>query len=155
MKKTLILSLLACAAFTANADDIINLKVATKSGETSFDIKEIEKITFDGDKMTVSQFEKAATDFDINSIDEMTFYVISGVENVYDFDLENRLNVKVNRNILTATQPGQHLSLRIFDLNGRAIDSREAEEELSYTLSDLPKGIYVIIVNDKAIKFIR
>ena len=40
-------------------------------------------------------------------------------------------------------------------MNGRMLDMVSAESEISYSLADLDKGTYIVMVNDKAVKFIR
>jgi len=65
------------------------------------------------------------------------------------------LEVTVSDGILRATYPENTLTLRIFDLNGRAVTTVSAEAELSYNLTDLAQGTYILMVNEKAIKFIR
>ena len=64
-------------------------------------------------------------------------------------------DVTISDGILRATYPETALTLRIFDLNGRAVTAVSADAELTYNLNDLAQGTYILMVNEKAIKFIR
>lgn len=141
-----------CAAF---ADDQTVLDIYSANGETQrYSITDIVNITFDGDKMLVNG-TNGTTEFDIDSVEQMIFATVSGVENNYDFDLGNSLEVAIKNGMLTASQPEKEINLRIFTLQGEAIFATSAESELSYSLTELPQGVYLIMVNDKVIKFIR
>ena len=121
-----------------------------------FDIKNIKNITFDSENelMNVNLIDKTET-YGLSDIDEMFFATFNGVESIYDVELGQDLNVTLHYGVLNATQPGATLNMKIFDMSGKLIDSKTAFEELTYSLSDLAGGIYIITVNDKAIKFIR
>ena len=91
----------------------------------------------------------------IDDVEDMVFDVISGIEEIRDYDLAEGLNVSINGGVLTANQDGKTIIVRVFDMNGRMIDMATADSEISYSLADLDKGTYIITVNDKALKFIR
>jgi hypothetical protein len=156
MKKVLLtafaLGMSVCAAF---ADDQTVLDIYSANGETQrYSITDIVNITFDGDKMLVNG-TNGTTEFDIDSVEQMIFATVSGVENNYDFDLGNSLEVAIKNGMLTASQPEKEINLRIFTLQGEVIFATSADSELSYSLTELPQGVYLIMVNDKVIKFIR
>ena len=144
-------------AFTASAEMKTVLTVSGANGsKTDYDISQIKKITFDNEneKMTLSHTAGDET-YNISDIEEMVFGQIDGVESIYDFDMGNDLMVNVDHGMLRASQPDKMLNLRIFDMNGRLIDSLSANSEHTYDLTALNSGIYIISVNEKAIKFIR
>lgn len=154
MKKIVLLSALALCASAAMADET-GFNVTTKSGEGhSYSIDNIVNITFDGDDMVINHAE-GTTRHNINDIERIMIGVFTGVEEVKDFDLENGLNVAIERGVLTARFTDADITLRIYDLNGRLVDMTAANDELSYNLAELNKGTYVLIVNDKVFKFMR
>lgn len=153
MKKHVLLSALALFATSVMADTI-QLSVNSSNGEqTIYNVDELVNITFDGDDMVI-QHANGSDRHLIDNIEDMIFGTVSGIEEVRDFDLNNGLNVAIRANILTATLPDD-ITLRVFDINGRAVDTASSRSELSYDLAELAKGTYIIMVNDKALKFIR
>lgn len=154
MKKYVLLSAIALLAFPAMAD-ITAMSVIPQAGEkTVYDVDNIVNITFDGDMMVVQTVD--GTDrINIDNIDEIVFGIISGVEQTRDFDLNDGLNVAIRRNLLTASLDGGDITLRVFDTNGRLMDTVAANSELQYDLASLAKGSYILLVNNKALKFIR
>lgn len=157
MKKFALIVMAGILGLSAYADTKTMLVVSGADGtKRQFDITQVKHITFDNDneKMTISHFD-GDEEFDINAIDEMIFGVVDGIESVYDFNMGSDLNLVVDHGMVLASQPEKELVLRIFDMNGRLVDTATAFAELTYDLSQLPGGIYIVSVNDKAIKFIR
>ncbi len=154
MKKHVLLSALALFASTVMADTI-QLSVNNSNGEhTVYNVDDLVNITFDGDDMVI-QHANGSDRHLIDNIEDMIFGTVSGIEEVRDFDLNDGLNVAIRGNILTATLPDGEITLRVFDINGRAVDTSSSRSEISYDLAELAKGTYIIMVNDKALKFIR
>ena len=153
MKKTIVLMAAALLAAGASADTKKMLEVKEYNGTShKYDITEVINITFDGDRMVVNHATDGLREHDIEAIAVMRFATVSGL---YEFELDEGLEVTVSDGILRATYPENTLTLRIFDLNGRAVTTVSAEAELSYNLTDLAQGTYILMVNEKAIKFIR
>ena len=153
MKKTIVLMAAALLAAGASADTKKMLEVKEYNGTShKYDITEVINITFDGDRMVVNHATDGLREHVIEAIEVMRFATVSGL---YEFELDEGLEVTVSDGILRATYPENTLTLRIFDLNGRAVTTVSAEAELSYNLTDLAQGTYILMVNEKAIKFIR
>ena len=57
--------------------------------------------------------------------------------------------------MLTATMPENDIDFRVFTFDGQLVDNVKANSELTYSLAELPSGTYILLVNKKAIKFIR
>ncbi|MDE6256291.1 MAG: T9SS type A sorting domain-containing protein [Muribaculaceae bacterium] len=157
MKKFGLLVACALGSLCATADTTVNLIVNTNGGEPKkYDISTIDFIDFneDQDMMNV-HLANTVDNIEIDNIEDMVFDIISGIEEIRDYDLADGLNVSINGGILNATQDGKTITVRIFDMNGRMLDMVSAESEISYSLADLDKGTYIVMVNDKAVKFIR
>ena len=157
MKKISLLFISGMLSLSAFSENKTVLTVAASDGSTlEFDITDIKNITFDSEKelMNVNLFEKTET-LEISNINDMYFATFDGVESIYDFDIGQDLNVALRFGVLYASQPNSRIDMKIFDMSGKLIASQSAFEELTYSLTDLAGGIYVILVNDKAIKFIR
>lgn len=157
MKKLLFLLVLGFVASYASAETKTMLKINVLNGEEqAFDISEIQNITFEDGVMKVKNANGAVTDFNIDNIDDMVFTTVVGIEGVFDYALENNLNIKIENGLLTATQPDTQLTLRVFTVAGANVDMRQGQSVITYQFSDLREGeVYIILVNDKAIKFIR
>lgn len=156
MKKFGLLVCCALGAFYASADNTVNLIVNTNDGEKKYDIKTIDFIDFnEGQDVMNIHLESTVDNIDITNVEDMVFDVVSGIEEVRDYDLADNLNISIKGGVLTATQEGKTLTVRVFDMNGRALDMVSADSAVTYSLADLAKGTYIIMVNDKAVKFIR
>ena len=154
MKKLGLLVCCALGAFWASADNTVNLIVNTNDGEKKYDIKAIDFIDFNEEVMNI-HLENTVENFNIDDIEDMVFDVVSGIEEIRDYNLADDLNISIKGGVLTASQEGKTLTVRVFDMNGRVLDMATADSEISYSLADLDKGTYIIMVNDKAVKFIR
>lgn len=143
----------ALLAAGASADTNRELQIKEFNGNTShYELSKIINITFDGDKMVVNHTTDGLREHDIEAIEEMRFGTVSGL---YEFEMAEGFDVTISDGILRATYPETALTLRIFDLNGRAVTAVSADAELTYNLNDLAQGTYILMVNEKAIKFIR
>lgn len=156
MKKFGLLVCCALGAFYVSADNTVNLVVNTNDGEKKYDIKTIDFIDFNEDQDVMNiHLESTVENIDIANVEDMVFDVVSGIEEIRDYDLADDLHISIKGGVLTATQEGKTLTVRVFDMNGRALDMATADSEITYSLADLAKGTYIIVVNDKAVKFIR
>lgn len=154
MKKYVLLSAVALFALPMLADTT-HMSINSQGGdEAKYDLDKIVNITFDGNDMVV-QHADGTDRHDMNNIEEIVFGTVSGIEEIRDFDLNEGLNVAIRRNMLIATHEGNELKLAIYDTNGRLIEVAEGNDELEYNLADLAKGTYILLVNGKALKFIR
>ena len=154
MKKLGLLVCCALGAFWASADNTVNLIVNTNDGEKKYDIKAIDFIDFNEEVMNI-HLENTVENFNIDDIEDMVFDVVSGIEEIRDYNLADDLNISIKGGVLTASQEGKTITVRVFDMNGRVLNMATADSEISYSLADLDKGTYIIMVNDKAVKFIR
>lgn len=157
MKKMFLMAAAGMLALSSLADDkvpALQVKSSNAVDPVNFELARIQKITFDGETMLIQNAD-GTEQFNMRDIEKMVFASVSGVEEIVDFDLGNDLAISIRHGELTARQEGQDLNLRIYDLNGRSIDTRSANSELNYSLNALSAGTYIIVVNDKAIKFIR
>ncbi len=155
MKKFGLLAICTAAVLCASADNIVTLKVNGPDGTLqSYDIRNIDYIDFNGDMMRVYTTD-GMEELNMDDINDMTFDIVSGIEEIRDLNLSEDLQVKINGGILTALLPEGDLTLRVYTISGQPVDMVAAHGELTYSLADLAKGTYVILVNDKAIKFIR
>lgn len=154
MRKFGLLVLLASGAVCASADNTVSLIVNTNDGQKQYEINAIDFIDFEEDVMKI-HLDQTVENINIGDIEDMVFDVLSGIEDVRDYELADGLDVSVKGGVLAAFQEGKTITVRVFDMNGRLIDMASAETEINYSLADLAKGTYIVLVNDKAIKFIR
>lgn len=155
MKKLFLFLLTGMMSVGIYADNDIQFIVNGSDGnQKKFQLDQIENIVFVGNMMVVrtSQGEES---LDINSIADMLFDTVSGIEGVYESQADGGLLVNINKGILKASHPDTPIHLRIFDMSGKMKASAEGMAELEYDLSVLDSGVYIVMVNDKAIKFIR
>lgn len=155
MKKLIVPLILGLSTGFAVADSKITFSVnGTDGTQKVYNISDVNNITFDGDMMVISHSE-GTDEHELDAIQDMVFATVSGIDEVFEGELGDGLQVSVNHGVLTALLPGGDLTLRVFTMGGNMIDSMSAREELTYQLAPLDKGVYIILVNDKAIKFIR
>ena len=154
MRKIALFMALGMMSATAFSQDIIKLNVKGNDATSEYDIAKIQNIKFDGEKMIVNHLE-GSDEFQLDEINRMDFDIVSGIDAVYEKETADGLHVAINHGVLKATQAEGEIALRIFTLDGKAVDAAKADAELTYSLESLPKGTYVILVNKKAIKFIR
>lgn len=155
MKKVFLFLVAGMMSAGVYADNDIKFVVNGSDGsQKQFQLDEIENITFVGNMMVVRTAEGEET-LDIDSIEDMLFDIVSGIEDVYESQTDGGLLLKVEGGILKASQNDAALHLRIFDMSGKMMATSSAVAELEYDLSTLNSGTYIVMVNDKAIKFIR
>ncbi len=111
MKKTIVLMAAALLAAGASADTKKMLEVKEYNGTShKYDITEVINITFDGDRMVVNHATDGLREHDIEAIEVMRFATVSGL---YEFELDEGLEVTVSDGILRATYPENTLPPRL------------------------------------------
>lgn len=146
------LGVLSTAAYAQ--DNVTRFNVAGETGNSQFDITKIESIKFEGEKMIVTH-SMGTDEFNFADVNKMFFDTVSGIEGVYDSDAEEGLHVSIKDGMLTATMPENDIDFRVFTFDGQLVDNVKANSDLTYSLAELPSGTYILLVNKKAIKFIR
>ena len=160
MKRQLLLSLCLGSLFAASvmADDVTTATMKIEGdGVTlgNLPLSTLSEITFSDNNMVITDGTESQS-FSLADISEITFAIVTSSSESISADLADNLRVNLQNCILTVTADADaSIDMVIYALNGRMVASQSATGTLTADLNDLTKGVYIIKVNDKAIKFIR
>lgn len=138
----------------AQSSLIVNLNDGSSSSNL---LSSLNKVTFLAGNMTVSKKDASANSYAISTIRNMNFGVYSGVfelsENqstlsVYPVPACNFINIK--------NAPEGQLRVVIFSLEGTILKNCVmSDSSQPVDISSLNRGLYLLRVNDKTIKFTK
>lgn len=155
MKKSFLLAAAAVGlGFSMQAQD--KLVVTGNGGSTtSVEISKISAITFQGNVMLVATPDGQMT-LPTDDINQISFELsMSGVDNINE-SLSENLSITNDRGVISVNAAdGSAISLNIFDIKGQCCMSVRGDGAVTADTSVLPKGIYIIKVNDKIVKYTR
>lgn len=145
--------LMAMAAGTVHAAD--RLIISGQQGLLSaFALQDIGKLTFDGDKVTVSVTSGDRT-YSLGDIAQITFdFEVTSLD-----DAEATLDdiaLTVSGGILCVGSPaGGPVSVAVYSLSGFPVGAAEGIGSVAIDLNTLASGVYVVRANNKTIKLTR
>lgn len=142
----------------ASADEptTATIKIGGESGELgSVQISTLSEITFTDTDMVINYGDDSVS-YPLGDISEITFsFSMSSNDNI-SADLGEELTVTLRDCVLYVTAGSDTpVVMAMYAVNGRLVASRNATGALTVDLNPYAKGIYIIKVNDKTIKFIR
>lgn len=150
------LGLLGLGAVGAEAQSTVKgIVIETAGGErTEYALTETPKLTYDGNTVTLTT-TKVSVDFTATDIVKVVLTDISatGIEIVEESQGQVKLlNEEVRMSGLSAAE-----TVRIYNVNGTLLSTWQATRngELTITLSDLQKGVYIINANHQSFKVTR
>lgn len=130
------------------------LTVTHSGGSTQMDIPGITKITFDQGRMHVSSADGNQS-FDLGDIDKIDFDLNGEPTGSSVTSVIGNIKISYLYNALNVTAPEGPLTLEVYTVNGTAIAKTKGENNISFDFSQMPKGIYIVKINDKTIKLTR
>lgn len=156
-KKLLFLFVLLLGAATTISGQT-SLDIIEWSGESkSVELRSIHKITFSENDLIVNYENEDAESVDMLSIRKLIFTgnptgIITPVSE------ENKITITLNhgdnRMFLNNLSDGKH-QVRIYSASGSLTHNEEIMSGSSINVSNLKSGVYVVTVNNQAIKFVR
>lgn len=111
-------------------------------------------LSFSGENLVVTQND-TSKEFKLADIDNIAFSAqVSAAEDV-TVDLQS-LKVNLSGGVLTASAAeATPIAYRVYSVNGAAVMAGEGSGAVTVDLNPLAKGVYIIKINDKVIKFNR
>jgi hypothetical protein len=162
--RTTLLLLMSAAAFLstpalrAQADTTDTMQISYTAGgdNTVFDITDVSRITFDGDNMIVATTTSGDKSFAIADIDKIRFDLdVAHVDDI-SANLGDEISIDAAQGLLNISiANGGMLNVAVFNMQGQALKTINAEGFVSLDLNSYTPGIYIIKANNKIIKYVR
>jgi hypothetical protein len=127
------------------------ITLAADGTETTLAVSAVQKIVFDNNTMTVNM--KSGSN--ITGISCVKFSGLSGIENM---EVETSLFVYPNpvREYLTVSGVSKGEKINVADMNGKVLLTLFSNDNTTeINVSSLQKGVYLLQVGHKTIKFIK
>ncbi len=145
MKKLFIMALLTASSLGTMAEDYKYLTAAYNSIEQSFELATVQKITFENDNVVITT-SQGITNLPLSTMEKMFFSDIATAIESMGTESEN---LKMSNGLLHASGKGL---LYIYNSMGQLTQIAQVDGEMNISLSTLPKGIYIVSLNDETIK---
>lgn len=157
MKKHLLSALLLALPVLAGAQQAGEVKMVIQGATSTLSSVTLTtgtSLTFSGENLVVNQGD-TSREFILADISGISFAAaVTAAEDV-NLDLES-LKIDLYGGILTATAgPSTPISYQVFSVNGAKALAGTGTGTVSFDLNGLTKGVYIIKINDKVIKFNR
>lgn len=155
-KKFYLLSLAILTALPGILSAQVKLQVNTKAGETkTFVLDDIRKLGFSGNQFTV--VTSSSSPFDIDAVLSIKFSgLTSGIDTAPTADTSGKLSITRSGQSLTVNgwQGGQ-ATARIYSAGGQMLSANRNWSGQPISIAMLPKGVYILKINNQTIKFTR
>ncbi len=147
--KQFLMALLATAAIGLSAGAKDTIVLTDNSGKTNeMHVGAIEEITFSNGNIIITT-SNGKKSFPLGDLDNIAFdYMASSNEDI---------TISISGTTITAEANSADKTLNIIAVNtaGMIVAATKGRESVSIDFSNWPRGIYIIVANDKTIKFIR
>ncbi len=128
--------------------------VNAADGATSVPVDQVKQITFEGNDMVLLHNDGTLRK-SIDDITDIKFdFASSAVESVSK-DFEDDFSVSFDHGVMTVTPAGdKEVRLAVYTLQGvAAIPESHISDSHTVDLNVLDRGVYIIVINNKTIKF--
>ncbi|WP_300300594.1 T9SS type A sorting domain-containing protein [uncultured Muribaculum sp.] len=141
------------AAGVSHADDKLVVSGAAGS-QTGVSISDISRISFDGGRMIVTT-STGDTAYDLGDIDKISFDLATSALDDIEVPMDD-ITVAVSGGVLTVKASSDvPLSVDVYNLRGVLVSSQRGSDQISVDFNAMASGIYIVKANDKTIKFTR
>lgn len=152
----MILGLLGLGAVSAEAQSTVKgIVIETATGErTEYALTETPKLTYDGNTVTLTT-TKVCVDFTATDIVKVVLTDISATD-INDVESKPEQVQLLNEEVrMSGLSAGETVS--IYNVSGTLISTCQASSngDLTITLSDLQRGVYIIKANHQSFKVMR
>lgn len=152
MKRFLTAMALAVGVLSASADT--DLVVAGGAGQQKFSISDVGKITFSESSMDV--YGKDARQIGSFSLSEIAKVFFSDqADGVAQINPDNALEFSMQGNVVSVANLPSPADAYIVASDGRVAMSRQQWDGSSLNVGHLQAGVYVLVVDRAAFKFIK
>lgn len=138
-------ALMAAMSATMMADTYEYLTASYNEVEQSFSLASIKKITFEGDQIVVYTTEGEVR-LPQEEISKMYF---TSTPTAIESMAEQSKGLQMQDGKLTATGKGM---LHIYNSNGTLLQMAQVNGTMNISLSELPKGVYIVNLGKETIK---
>lgn len=154
MKKRKILvalSLAACAGCFAQDDITVNLN----SGKKSYKVDDVKSITFDGTNLKVNKQDNAADTYAFADLVNVTFDTATGISNLPLAGGKLAISVQPGSDIINISgyDAAEKYSVAVYSLAGEKLAGVDNWKGEAVSVASLPKGVYVLKINNTTLKF--
>lgn len=137
----------------------MSLDIIKWTGESkNVELKSIHKITFSENDLIVNYESEDAESVDMLSIRKLVFKETNSTGIISPENREDKISISMNpgdnRIFLNNLPEGKHL-VKIYSTTGSLTHNEEVTQGSSINVNNLKSGVYVVTVNNQAIKFVR
>lgn len=154
MKKRKLLAVLGLAVSAGCfAQDDITLKL--NSGNKSYKIDDVKSITFDGTDLKVNKLNDEADTYPFADIVSISFDTSTGVDNLKIAGGKLTISVEPGSDIIRigGYDARQKYEVSVFNLAGEKVLAINGWKGDDVSVASLPKGVYVLKINNTTLKF--
>lgn len=146
MRKLLLTILVLCCCLLAKAEDKTLMITFSDNTTQTFVLSALPQISMANDKMTITT-ASATAEYDLYKVKTFTFGTSTGIQNI---GTDVSFSTQGDRIIVSGTDA----QVRLFAIDGKAVSATPVRTDghTVISLSELPKGIYIINVNGKSVK---
>jgi len=145
---------IVCGGVTAHADNKVNMVIAGADGMSAIAVDNITNIAFDGNVMIVNAAD-GVRQVDVTQLTNITFDFSTSVSDRVAFEKDD-VSLLFDSGVLTVNcTDGTPVSVVVYAIGGNLVKTLYATGSVTADLTELPKGVYVVIANGKTVKFVR
>lgn len=150
MKKIYTIILFLIAAIPCMAQQMI---VEKDGNAVTIELSDLDKITFNDITVNITQNDGTTLSAAMNEINRIHFGTYSNIENI-ETEREGLLSYISSDMIAVNCRAG--MVVAIYDIIGtQLVSTRQNADNASISIANLPKGIYIIKVDDRTAKFVK
>ncbi|MDR3704661.1 MAG: T9SS type A sorting domain-containing protein [Paludibacteraceae bacterium] len=154
-KQILIAVVLLCGSLCMHATDVQSLVVQAKGGsESTCALSGVRKITFSGGTMSMVKKDATQSDYTISNVQKLLFGLrTSAINEVTTSSLKAYPNPA--KEVLNVDGISKVDNLCLYNLTGSelSVNYSLVNNGLQISTGSLPKGLYILKVNNQIIKF--
>lgn len=149
-KKMLVAAMLLSCGI-AQADDTQHLVVLTKNGSNQYELKTVKNIVLNESGITVNGEKSELASFDYASVEKIYFMLASKIaeSTVAKFSV----SLDADGSVLRLLGVEGATNVRVFSMDGRMVKNLSQWKGSAIDVADLTHGVYIIQVDNQAVKF--
>ncbi|MBR1484901.1 MAG: T9SS type A sorting domain-containing protein [Prevotella sp.] len=150
--KTLLMAALLAAGTTAMADDYAYLTVNQDSGDASFAVSTISKITFDATNMIVTLSDGTTQELPLAGLSKMFF---TSEPTGIDAVSQGQSQIRLADGALHVSAP-KGARITLYNMEGKVLRTVTATgDDTQVSVNGLPQGVYIVKVGSQAKKIMN
>lgn len=146
MKKLIIIAISMIAGWAcAYAAEPNGLEVTLCDGATAtvlFDAN--PELSFTGSKLVVTLPDRDGLTYELDAVESIVFKTVSGAEDI----IADAITMQATAAGVTFGNLGVGTPVTVYDLQGRAVQCAVADGSFTLERSTLPRGVYIVKINN-------